>query len=131
MFGMPSGDGEGGDKNDIMQQLLHALNQDDEVVRAQINDQRLLKLAEYDITQGYMKTNVTPDLFQTRFNEMKGLVKRGSFTLNALETDVYTRWGIQEGMRSDAPENTKRNQIGFSMDDVKVANIPVGSKENR
>jgi hypothetical protein len=83
---------------DFLKNLFNQL-QDDSVIRAQMNDQRLMKLAEYAVTQGYMKSKATQDDFQSKFLELKGLVQRGSFTIKALEDDVYNKFGIQEESR--------------------------------
>jgi len=119
----------------MMKNLFELLKQDDSVVRVQLNDQRLMRLAEYDATHGFMKMKVTPEELQGRFFELKGLVKKGSFTLKSLEDDVYTRWGIPEEAREKAlqKESTKKNKeykIGFCLDDVYAAEIPDNSSEN-
>lgn len=120
----------------FLKKLLDQLKQEDSVVRAQLNDQRLYKLAEYDATKGYMHMKVTPDDLQNRFLELKGLVKRGEYTLKNLEDDVYNRWGINEDPREDMLRKEKTGQIkptivtGFSINDIAVADIPENSEEN-
>lgn len=105
----------------IMDQFMR---QNDSVLRAQINDTRLMRLAEYDTTHGYMVMKVTPEQLQAKFLELKGYVKRGSFTIKTLEDDVYSRWGVQEETREDAfrkamdtehgEARSQKRVIGFS-----------------
>ena len=115
---------------DAIKQIMEAMGANDEVIKAQINDQRLLKIAEYDITQGYLKKNADPDQYHAKFFELKSLVKRGSFTIKDLETDVYTRWGVLEDARETTPKST-RNTIGFCVDSMEVAQIPEKSIDNK
>ena len=117
---------------DFLKDLLGQIAEDS-VIRAQLNDQRLLKLAEYDVTQGLVKFKVAPEEFQTKFNEFKGLVQRGSFSLKDLEDDVYNRWGIQEVPRQDST-GIEPSSIGFNanfdVDNLDVADIPEDSPDN-
>jgi hypothetical protein len=117
------------DPNELMEQLMKQLHMDDSVIRAQINDQRLVKMAEYDVTRGYTKSQVLPESLQSKFAEFKTLIKRGSFTLEELESDVFSRWGIQEPPRSIQKKGVQIT--GFSMADIQVARIPEYSPENR
>ena len=112
------------DQQDAMKQLMDQLAQNDSVVRVMMNDGRIMKAVEYDITKGYTSklTNFSGEDMQARFNEFKKLVKRGSFTLAQLEDDVYARWGIDEKPRvemADIMSNTsKSSPIGFSKSDT-------------
>ena len=121
-------------ENDMIKELLAQLKQEDSVVRVQMNDERLYKLAEYDTTQGLTKVKVTKDSLQNKFTELKGLVKKGDFTLKTLEDDVYGRWGVAEDLRADALEKLEGTVsptiTGFNIDNIKVADIPEDSKEN-
>ena len=119
---------------DMLKNLLGQLQQEDSVIRVQMNDQRLMKLAEYDATKGYMVSQVTPEQLQERFHELKTRVKSGSFTLKMLEDDVYQRWGITEEPREEAlnkPIPESHVITGFRIEDMKVAKIPTKSKKNR
>jgi len=115
-----------------LKDLLNQMSQDDSVVKVMLNDMRIKKVAEYDVTHGYTKMDVTADQLQGKFAELKHLVRRGSFTLKGLEDNVYSRWGITEDSRNMAgkPAGTK-SQIGFCMSDIKVADISNDSPENR
>jgi len=126
-FGKQDGNGN---QNDMLKQLLETMQMDDEVVKARMNDQRLLQLAEYAVTQGYTKSTVEPEVFQNIFTEYKTLVKRGSMKLRDLESDVFKRWGVQEDSREQVSPDTSRT-IGFSIDDIEVADIPEDSEDNR
>jgi hypothetical protein len=76
---------------------------DDCVIQAMLNDQRLQKLAEYDVTKGYTNLKVEPEQLQERFTEFKQTVLKKSSTLAELETTVFTRWGVLEKPRNDMP----------------------------
>jgi len=132
MFEGEYGQGKNGPP-DFLKELMEQLKLEDSVIRAQLNDQRLFKLAEYEVTQGLVNPDVTPEAFQTRFNEFKSLVKRGSFSLKDLEDDVYNRWGVQEVSRQD-PKGQEVPTIGFSTDfdvsKIDVADIPEDSPDN-
>lgn len=109
-------------KDDMMNELLKQLQNEDSVLRVQLNDQRLEKLAEYDVTKGYTNIKTTPEELRNRFSEYKTLVKKGESTLKCLEDDVYSRWGVLECKREEAvPEDNV--VVGFSMADVKVKKI--------
>jgi hypothetical protein len=117
-----------------LKDLLNQLKQEDSVLRAQLNDQRLMKLAEYDLTEGYMRLkSATPDALQNKFYELKRKVRDGSFTLKALEDDVFTRWGIQEESRDIEMKNNPDQRTvvtGFDLNSIDVADLPEGSPEN-
>lgn len=130
MMGFGKQDGNGSNQNDMLKQLLESMQMDDEVVKAKMNDQRLLQLAEYAVTHGYTKSTVEPEAFQSTFTEYKSLVKRGSMKLRDLESDVFKRWGVQEDAREQVSPDTSRT-IGFSIDDIEVADIPEDSEDNR
>ena len=127
---------QGANGEDMLKNLLDQLRQDDSVLRVQMNDQRLMKLAEYDASKGYMNAKITPDEIQARFFELKTRVKSGSFTLKALEEDVYSRWGITEESREEVILKNKETGTiskpitGFSVDDIEVAKIGKNSKKN-
>lgn len=117
--------------NDGIKNLLCQLGQSDSVIRARLNDQRLMKLAEYSATKGYTKMVVVETELQNSFNEFKRLVLGGEFTLKALEDDIYSRWGVQEPQRGDSKnEQTKQNPIGFCMPNIDVVEIDENSPDN-
>ena len=103
---------------------------------AQLNDQRLSKLAEYDVTKGYMNIKVTLQQLQARFFELKHLVKTGETTLQGIEDDVYSRWGVVEEARKSALQKDMTNPdgektiTGFSIEDMKVATMKDTDKRN-
>tara|TARA_R110000823_G_scaffold236867_1_gene362495 strand:- start:825 stop:1235 length:411 start_codon:yes stop_codon:yes gene_type:complete len=111
-----------GPEQDAMKNFMEQLSQKDSVVRTIMNDQRIMKLVEYDITKGYTTTPKDNKDLQVRFNEFKKLVKRGSFTLAELEDDVYARWGIDEKPRTEMPDmkplGETSNSIGFYQTDT-------------
>jgi hypothetical protein len=116
--------------------LFKKLGINDKMLNAQMNDQRLSKLAEYDLTKGYMTIKVSGEQIQTRFNELKRIVKTGENTLKDLEDEVYERWGVDEERRMDAlqketlsPEREK-SIIGFNIDDIEVADMKENDKRN-
>jgi hypothetical protein len=116
--------------DDTLRELLGKIDSDDPVIRAQMNDQRLSKLAEYDATEGFMKDKVSGEVIQARFTHLKNRVKKESFTLKQLEDDVYGRWGVSEGPR-DSKAKAEHNHIqGFSPDSIECANIDIDSPEN-
>jgi len=146
--GFGGGMGDGGmvppaGAGDMFKDLFEQMKQDDAVVRALMNDQRLMKLADYDSTHGYTRMKVTQEEVQAKFVELKGLVKNGEFTLKALEDDVYNRWGINESTRDESlrkeegdPEAKSTPIAGFTPDGLiksvgsKVAKIGKKSKKN-
>lgn len=111
---------------DVFKQLAKSMENTDPKLKAMLNDERLYKLAEYDITQGYTKLKGTDrNTLQSKFTEFKGRVKRGDFTLKEMEDDVYNKWGVTEAMDVTVPEENRIQPIGF-----KVADIPEDSPEN-
>ena len=118
-----------GGTGDFLKDLLNQFKADDPMVRAQLNDQRLMKLAEYAVTKGLVDLKVTPEDLQNSFTEFKALVKRGSFTLKDLEDDVYNRYGIQEGNRI-APDADEKPVIGFNVHQLDVADLPTDDPKN-
>jgi hypothetical protein len=126
----------GGIDKEMFKNLMNQLKQDDSVIRVQLNDQRLIRLAEYDASHGYMKTGITKEVLQSRFEDLKGLVKKGSMTLKELEDDVYSRWGVTEESRDEALNRISEEGledkplIGFHPDNLEVADIPEDSPEN-
>lgn len=120
---------------EMFRKLFDQMKADDSVIKAQINDQRLLRLAEYDVTHGYMRMKVTPEELQSRFFELKGLVIKGEASLKALEDDVYKRWGVCEETREEAvlkelETGNKITPIGFNLNDMPVAKMSEKSKRN-
>ena len=72
---------------------------------AQYHDNRLLELAMYQLSEGLTLPVKDRDKLYEKFAEFKGLVKRGSFTIEQLEESVYGRYGIipdPDTDRSDA-----------------------------
>jgi methyl coenzyme M reductase subunit D len=129
-------DTNGKSQEDILKNLLCQLSQMDSVVRVHLNDQRLMKLAEYDTTKGYMNTKVSPEELQARFNELKTRVKSGSYTLKTLEDDVYSRWGVTEESREEILQNEMNlvgpqiSVTGFKVDDMDIADISEDDPDN-
>jgi methyl coenzyme M reductase subunit D len=82
--------------DDDLKKLMEAMAANDPVARVMLNDQRLSKLAEYVSTEGYTKVKIEPEVIQSKFVELKGMVKGGEFTLEALEQDLYTKYGVDE-----------------------------------
>jgi hypothetical protein len=86
---------------DQLKQLMGQMGAMDAVEQILRNDSRITNLAEYEVTRGYTHINgVTKEEIQARFADFKGIVKRGEFTLQGLENDVYARWGITEPARA-------------------------------
>jgi len=114
-------------QKNMLQEFLKQMKQDDSVLRARMNDERIMLLAEYDATKGLIDVTVPVDTFREKFTEFKQLIKRGSFTLKSLEDSVYERWGITEAPRDASEEPAEKHTVitGFT-----VANIPEDSKEN-
>lgn len=75
-----------------------------EIEIALLNDNRLKTLAQYKETEGGMRfpkqnqKNVNDMLLriQNRFQEFKRGVKRGSYTIDKLEKDIFVRYGVVE-----------------------------------
>ena len=90
---------------ELLGKLMGAENvPDDCVLKAILNDQRLQKLAEYDLTKGYTNMKVERDELEAKFAEFKNTVKTKRSTLAELETTVFTRWGIMEKPREQASQ---------------------------
>jgi len=121
-----------------LDELFKKLKIDDKVLVAQMNDQRLTKLAEYDLTKGYTQVKVSGEQLQAKFHELKRIVKNGENTLKDLEDDVYNRWGITEEGREDALQRAIESErsedekpiMGFSIDDMDVAKMKENDKRN-
>ena len=94
-----------GELRDMLGKLLGADNlPDDCVINAILNDQRLIKIAEYEVTKGNTDFNTpTPETLQAKFTEFKQLVLAKSSTLAELETTVFSRYGVLEKPRINAP----------------------------
>ena len=109
---------EGMNPMDLLKMLSGELPKDP-ALTAMLNDQRLLKLADYDITKGYTtKKKHTPEEVQDRFSQLKQIILKKESTLAELETLVYNKYGVQEGPRDKAPaDELERPQIGFFVDE--------------
>jgi len=120
--------GEGGNP---IEDFLKKMGGDDIVIRTMVNDQRLGKLAEYEITKGYTTMQFVPEQVQAKFQEFKSIVKKGQMSLSVLEDDVYKRWGVAEANR-DETTGAKGScaQIGFHNVEIEVAEIPEGSEQD-
>jgi len=58
------------------------------------NDNRLYDMAGYWESKGNMVSPISPEAVFNRFTEFKGLVKRGSYTIEQLEAKVFGAFGI-------------------------------------
>lgn len=113
---------------EFLKNLFDNLNTNDPHAIAMINDQRLLKIADYEVTNGYRNMKVTPEDVQERFVYYKTRVMNGSFTIKDLEDEIFSKYGIQEGKRNTV--ETRRDPIGFRIENMRVADIPENSPEN-
>ena len=77
---------------------------DDVVIQAAINDNRIQKIAEYDLTKGYTNIKVSPEQLNEKFSEFKTAILKKSSTLAELETTIFSRWGVLEKPRLDMPK---------------------------
>lgn len=127
---MNSNDLNGGQGGGLFDEILKQLGSEDSVLRAQLNDQRLSKLAEYEVTHGYINVKVTADQLQQKFKDFKNLVRSGDFTLKALEDDVYNRWGVQEESRENSNDTNTKPITGFSFDEMDVADMDEKDERN-
>ena len=64
------------------------------------NDNRLLDMVTYWETKGGTLNARDPNQILNRFNEFKGLIRRGSFTMEQLEDMVYSKYGIMSSLSS-------------------------------
>jgi len=71
-----------------------------------LNDIRLRKLCEYEITKGYTNLDITPEVLQEQFKYFKAKVKSKSFTLDELEDVVYSKWGIVDNKLNNKYKET-------------------------
>jgi len=104
---------------DMLGKLLGTDNvPDDAVITATLNDNRLMKLAEYDLTKGYTYIKIENEDVQKKFTEFKNLVMAKSSTLAELETAVFSKYGVLEKARANAPVNqtntTELNDVTFA-----------------
>lgn len=60
-----------------------------------MNDQRLMDLAKYKVTDGMLKDATQTDIIKA-FTSMKKRILSGKTTLGKLEETVFGRLGIQE-----------------------------------
>lgn len=58
------------------------------------NDNRILEMATYWESKGNMVSLQSMEAVFSRFAEFKGLVKRGSFTMEQLEKHVFEKFGL-------------------------------------
>lgn len=104
--------------NDALNELLNKfkgmMDQPDSMLHVIVNDERLRKVTEYEVTKGFTNLKVTPEELQQRFTEFKVMVMTKEATLAELETLVYNKYGISEQPRDKAPETEKRI-IGFGV----------------
>ena len=102
-----------------MDDILGDMVNKDAAMVAMINDQRLIKLAEYAVSNGYMRTEgITNELLQSRFVEFKSLVLRKESTLAELEATVYNTYGVMENFvqpKSAADTPPKKEILGFNV----------------
>ena len=109
----------------------------DSVMRAKYNDHRLQILSEYEVTKGFLVNKITPEEVQSRFLELKSMVKRGETTLKDLEDDIYARYGIVEESREEIvmkgveQKNQHKQIMGFNIDKMDVLKVSEKSKRNR
>lgn len=66
------------------------------------NDNRLMEAAHYCETKGFTVVLNDPGRIFERFAEYKRLVRRGSVTIERIESDVYEKYGITSGDHGNA-----------------------------
>ena len=128
------------EQGDPLKRMMDMLGMDDVAMRVKMNDDRLMKLAEYDVLEGYTKTPQPEDqpVLVSRFAEFKGLVKRGEETLKQLETFIYEKHGITEGSRADPVSSgvihgfacPEINDLPDDLDELPVGEISEDAPEN-
>jgi len=96
---------------DMVNGILNHVGISEEVLMAKMNDQRLRMLAEYAASEGYTKMDIEPETIQGKFIEFKQLVRKKSFTVMALEIDVYNKYGITEEMTPQDSTSEPPNKI--------------------
>ena len=69
------------------------------------NDNRIQACVMYTLSEGLTKQIKDDDALFRKFKEFKGLVRRGSMTIEQLENMVYTLYGIT----SENSENNIEN----------------------
>jgi hypothetical protein len=120
------------EQNDYVKSLWKILNTPQ--TRAIVNDQRLLKLAEYEVARGFMNMKFSQEEVRRRFSYFKTRVLNGSQTIKELEDAVYSKYGVQEGDENNPASQKSSLSLssskGFCIDDMKVADIPENSPEN-
>lgn len=71
-----------------------------------LNDIRLRKICEYELTKGWTTLDITPEVLQEQFKYFKAKVKSKSFTLDELEDVVYSKWGIVDNKLKSKDSDT-------------------------
>jgi hypothetical protein len=77
------------------------------------NDKRLLTVAQYELYQGGMRQAKSQAEIDRKFIEFKGLVLRGEMSLEELESDIYSKWGITESSSPAAANDDDIRVLGF------------------
>jgi len=100
-----------------------------EVEVAMKNDARLFQMATYYVTEGLIKV-VDIDKVYRRYGVLKKLILRGSFTIDQMEAQIYSQYGIvpltneqkdfNEMMRKSwVMKNEKEENENFNSDDFR------------
>ena len=105
---MQEENGKKNDSNELRKLLGSILGSEnmitDPAMVAAINDARLQKIAEYDLSRGYTDVKITSEQLNAKFAELKNTVLTKSSTLAELETTIFSRWGVLEKPRIDMPK---------------------------
>jgi len=76
-------------------------------IKAFWNDERIREAVVYYESKGHTQLIKSPDQLQDRFVEFKHYIKRGSFTIDQLEKQVYSEHGIMSPLPQMPKINSK------------------------
>jgi hypothetical protein len=89
------------------------------------NDVLLLELAIYKASKGQTVMLENPEIIQSTFTELKTLVQRGTFSMEALEKDILSRHGIVD----DCPRAVEITPMIAEM--LGLPTSPRGKRDNK
>ena len=90
------------------------------------NDNRIMEMAAYWESKGNMYPIPSAESMLQRFAEFKGLVRRGSFTMEQLEAHVFGRYGIRE-----EGDGVGLNDINYLLSELDKASVDLKVKKNK
>lgn len=87
------------------------------------NDQRLMEMALYEVTKGQTQ-HASYEKLVKKIAEYKGIIKRGTFSLDELEDKIFSRFGvIDERSKTDTAIYDASQEMGLGMGTDPIASL--------